>query len=394
VSGVGDGPVDRVAYAYASAGDPRYVVYAERAIPANRRVPVESDSAFADLHFATYLGPDQTPAALATTDLNPAALPLTGDIARAAIPFGNSVITMVTTARQPLGGSLGRQLPWIFLVAGVVLTGMATTWTSQMIRRREAAEQDAATIQGLYARLDELYGEQRTIAETLQHALLPHAHPPVPGLETAFRYVAGARGVDVGGDWYSVVGVDESHVAFVVGDVSGRGVSAAALMARLRFTIRAYLMEGHGPDVALQMSSRQIDIAEDGHFATVLIGLVDLPTRELTLANAGHPEPLVVSRGEAVYVPTEVGPPLGTAPAQYERTTFTMPPGSMLLAYTDGLIERRDEAIDTGLERLAEAAVTAAERPTLEGVLDVVLQRMVQQASEDDIALLALAWRG
>jgi serine phosphatase RsbU (regulator of sigma subunit) len=383
-----------VAYAYASAGTPRYVVYVERAIPPNRRVAVESDSAFSDLHFATYIGPDPSPATLATTDQDPAALPLTGDTARATIPFGDTVITLVATASAPLGGTLGRQLPWVFLAAGLVLTALAATWTSQLIRRREAAEQDAGTIQGLYARLDGLYAEQRGIAETLQRALLPRTGPPVPGLETAFRYVAGAQGVDVGGDWYSVARVDETQVAFVVGDVSGRGVSAAALMARLRFTMLAYLLEGHGPDAVLDMCARQIDLAEDGHFATVLIGVVDLPSGVVTVANAGHPPPLLVSAGQAVYAPTIVGPPIGTWPAHYETTSFEMTPGCMLLAYTDGLIERRGESLGVGLERLADAAVRAAGRSTLESTLDGVLELMVQEASEDDIALLALAPRG
>lgn len=392
VRGVGEGGVGRVAYAYATKGDPRYVVYAERAIPANRRVPVESDSAFADLHFATYIGREETAAALATTDQDPATLPLTGDTARATIPFGNTVITMVTTAGRPLGGSLGRLLPWIFLAGGLVLTAMTATWTSQMIRRRALAEQDAATIQTLYARLDGLYAEQRGIAETLQRALLPQANPPLPGLQTAVRYVAGARGVDVGGDWYGVVPLDEEHAAFVVGDVSGRGVSAATLMARLRFTIRAYLMEGHGPDAVLEMCASQIDIEEDGHFATVLVGVVDIPARRVTLANAGHPEPLLISGGRAVYAATAVGPPLGTWPARYATTTVTLEAGSTLLAFTDGLIERRDESLDAGLERLAGAAVTAAGRGGLEAAVDGVLELMLQQTSEDDIAVLALAW--
>ncbi len=393
VTGAGDGPVSRVVYAVASAGSPRYVIVTERAIPANRRVPVESGSAFSDLHFATYLGTDTTLASLATTDLDPATLPLTGDTAREAIPFGNTVITLVTTTSRPLGGPLGRQLPWIFLAGGLLLTGLASTWTNQLIRRREAAEEDAATIQGLYARLDGLYAEQRSIAETLQRALLPRVNPVVPGLETAARYVAGARDMDVGGDWYSLVVIDDTHVAFVVGDVSGRGLSAATVMGRLRFTIRAYLVEGHAPDVVLRMCAGQVDIVDDGHFATVLIGMIDLLTREVTLVNAGHPEPLVVSDGEAAYARTEVGPPLGTFPAEYASTRFTMAPGSMLLAYTDGLVERRGELLDIGLHRLATSARSAASADSLDSVLTSVLADMAQDTSEDDTALLAIMWR-
>ena len=393
VTGAGDGPVSRVAYAVASTGAPRYVVYAERAIPADRRVPVESDSAFSDLHFATYLGTDTTVANLATTDLNPAARPLSGDTARETIPFGNTVITLVTVASRPLGGELGRQLPWVFLAGGLLLTGLAASWTTQLIRRRQAAEQDAATIQGLYAQLDGLYAEQRGIAETLQRALLPRVNPVIPGLESAARYVAGARDMDVGGDWYSMLVIDHDHVAFVLGDVSGRGLSAATVMARLRFTIRAYLLEGHAPDVVMQMCSGQLDIIDDGHFATVLIGMVDLTTREVTLVNAGHPEPLVVTAGEVTYARTEVGPPIGTCAATYLSTTFRMEPGSTLLAFTDGLVERRGELLDIGLERLAAAARSATAADSLDGMLSSVLAQMAQDTSEDDTALLAFRWR-
>jgi serine phosphatase RsbU (regulator of sigma subunit) len=230
--------------------------------------------------------------------------------------------------------------------------------SAQLVSRRERAERDSATITDLYAKLDVLYSQQRGIAETLQRALLPRANPTIPGLEIATRYVAGADGVDIGGDWYSIVVIDDRHFAFVVGDVSGRGVSAAAVMARLRFTTRAYLLEGHPPDAVLQMCSHQLDINDDGHFATVLIGLVDRDTREVTLANAGHPEPLIIVGAHADYAATTVGPPLGTVTARYVSTSFVMAPGSVLLAFTDGLVERRDQSLDIGLDRLRDIATT------------------------------------
>jgi hypothetical protein len=289
VTGVGDTPVDRIGYALADRADPRWVVYAERVIPANRQAPAESDAAFADLHFATYLGSTTAPDALATTDLPPARLPLTGTTARESIPFGNTSITLVATSSRPLGGPLGAQLPWVFLLGGTLVTFLAAIPSAQLVRRREGAERDSATITDLYAKLDVMYSHQRSIAETLQRALLPRSNPSIPGLEIATRYVAGADGVDIGGDWYSIVVIDDRHFAFVIGDISGRGVSAAAVMARLRFTTRAYLLEGHPPETVLRMCASQLDINDDGHFATVLIGLVDRDTREVTLANAGHP---------------------------------------------------------------------------------------------------------
>ncbi len=209
---------------------------------------MESDSAFSDLDFATYLGTATTLSALATTDLPLDQLPIGGDTVRVAIPFGNSRITLVAAPRGTLGGALGGALPWIFLVGGAALTTATAFVTYQLVRRRRSAEQDSRTIAGLYAQLDGLYDEQRSIADTLQKALLPQRNPSVANLEIASRYLAGTDGLEIGGDWFSLIEIDDHHFAFAVGDVSGKGVGAAAIMARLRFTIRAYLTEGHPPD--------------------------------------------------------------------------------------------------------------------------------------------------
>jgi serine phosphatase RsbU (regulator of sigma subunit) len=390
VAGVPSGDPDRVAYAVAAPGDPTYAVYAERAIPTDRRVPVESTSAFAGLEFATYLGATTDTSDLATTDVPPGQLPLTGDTVREAIPFGDTDLTLVTSPQGPLGGTLGFDLPWILLVGGLLLTAATAAAAALLVRRRRDAERDARTIAGLYDRLDTLFGEQRSIAETLQRALLPAFLPEVPGLESAARYVAGAAGVDIGGDWYSLIPVDEHRFGFVVGDVMGRGVGAATIMARLRFTLRAYLVEGHPPEVALSMCSRHIDITTDEHFSTVLVGVADRRNRTVTLANAGHLAPLVVDDGGAAYVATPPGLPLGVRPTTYRPTTLTMAPGSTFLAFTDGLVERRGELIDVRLDRLARAAAVPA--ASLDGLLTALLVELVEDGAEDDIAILAFRW--
>lgn len=238
--------------------------------------------------------------------------------------------------------------------------------------------------------MDALYSEQRSIAETLQRALLPQTNPAVPNLEIATRYVAGMDGVDIGGDWYSVVLLDERRFAFVVGDVSGRGIDAATIMARLRFTIRAYLVEGHPPNVALALCARQLDIEADGHFATVLVGIGDVESRQLTLASAGHLDPLVVSGSNAAFVEVDAGVPLGISSDPYSTTTVSIAPGETFLAFTDGLVERRGEGIDTGFERLAAAAVVAA--PTLDDLLTSLIDVLVRPGATDDVAVIAFRW--
>jgi serine phosphatase RsbU (regulator of sigma subunit) len=299
-------------------------------------------------------------------------------------------LTLLATPQSQLGGPLGAELPWVFLVGGVLLTAATALAVELLVRRRRSAERDALTIAGLYGQLDVLYGEQRSIALTLQHALLPQYNPSIPYLETATRYVAGAHGVDIGGDWYSLLHVDDQHFAFAVGDVSGRGVSAATVMARLRFTIRAYLLEGHPPDRVLAMCSEQIDISVDDHFSTVLVGIGDRATRRLTLANAGHLNPLIMTGTEARFATTAVGLPLGITPGSYEPTTVVLRPGATFLAFTDGLVERRGESLDDGLARLV--GVATRPEPTLEALVSTVLAQLTEDGSEDDIAVLAFRW--
>jgi serine phosphatase RsbU (regulator of sigma subunit) len=392
VTSIGARAGQRIAYAVALPDAPTFAVYAERAIPANRRAPVESNPAFADLNYATYLGPTTRLSALATTDLPLADLPLTGGTARDVIPFGNTALTLVASPRGPLGGTLGGALPWIVLVGGAVLTIATAAAARELVRRGRNAEQAAETIAGLYSRLDGLYGKQRTIAETLQRALLPQSNPDIPGLEIASRYIAGADGVEIGGDWYGCIALDDRHFGFVVGDVSGRGLSAATVMARLRFTIRAYLLEGHPPDVVLGMCSRQLDLDQDGHFSTALVGVGDLRSGEVTLASAGHPGPLVLSPSGPHYLDLGQGLPLGIEPSSYVSTSTFLAPGSTLLAFTDGLVERREESIEMGLRRLAEAATRPA--GTLDDLISGLIDQLAESGAEDDIAVLALRWRG
>jgi serine phosphatase RsbU (regulator of sigma subunit) len=382
------GTQPRIAYALA---DPRsgFVVYAERAIPADRRAPVDRDSAYSDLDYAIYLGSGTDSADMTTTSVDPSSLPLRGTTARATVPFGDTVLTLVTTPRDHLGSNLSRRLPWFLLLGGLLLTLTLALVARQLIRSRQRAESDTATITTLYRRVDTLYGEQRALSVRLQRALLPQVNPGIPGMAISSEYVAGAQGIDIGGDWYSAIAVGDETFAFVVGDVSGNGVDAVAEMARARFTLRAYLFDGDGPATALEKCSRQFDVATDGHIVTALVGVGNSRTGEVTVANAGHPLPVLVSAQESSLVPMPVGLPLGAGPCTYDSATFTMPMGGTLVAYTDGLVERRGEDLDAGLRRLLEAVLPLAVRP-IRSFVDDLLVAMRDEATTDDIAVLAL----
>jgi serine phosphatase RsbU (regulator of sigma subunit) len=388
VGGIVERLSPHISYAYGLPGPaPRFVVYAEHAVPADRRSAVAGNSAFADLNYAIYLG---SPSAghLLTTSFNH--VPVSGSTDKVQVPFGDSKLTLVTAPMGQLGGTLSARLPWIFGILGVLLTVLAAWITRWLMRRRVEAERDAGQIRSLYGQLGDLYSEQRAIAETLQRALLPHVIPDIPHLEVAVRYVPGTQGMDIGGDWYSVLSIDDRHFAFVVGDVSGRGVSAASVMAALRFTIRTLLLEGNSPAEVLRKCSIQIRGDIEGHFATAVVGIGDLERHEVSLANAGHLNPLLVRAGSTGFVQTAVGVPLGVPGGGYESVTVSTPPTSTMIAFTDGLVERRGESIDVGMDRLA--TVTGAGAGPLDDLLTTIIGDLTDDQSEDDIAILALRW--
>ena len=378
----------RLAFALADP-DSGFVVMAERAVPADRRSRVDRDSAFADLNYAIYLGDRTDMADLSTTNVDPADLPLKGLTHRTEVPFADTKLTLVMSPRRHLGSTLSQRLPGILSVGGLLLTIISALIARQLVRARSEAEYNTATITDLFQRVDFLYEEQRELFVRLQRALLPQVIPDIPQLEIASRYVAGAQGVDIGGDWYSVIGVDDDRFAFVVGDVSGHGVDAVAVMAHARFTLRAYLVDGNSPQQALEKCSRQFDIAIDDHMITAIAGIGNWRTGEIVLANAGHPPPLLVTDGDTDYVSLPVGRPLGVGPSSYETATFTMPAGSAMILYTDGLIERRTEDIDAGMRRLVDVVGPIAQDP-LEELVDQVLTSLRDEDAVDDIAVLAL----
>src|SRR3984957_3533745 len=314
-----------------------YVASAGQALPGSRRIVIPSSSPDAGLNIAIYFGRTTSSAALVET--NASHLPLTGTVSTAIVPFGSSVLTLVISSRGPLTGRWSEFLPWAILVVGLLLTIGIVAMTERLVRRRQHAEQLAEENRRLYA-------EQRNVSLTLQRSLLPKALPAIDGVEFAARYIPGESGIEVGGDWYSAIAIDEHRFAFVVGDVSGRGLAAATIMAGLRFTIRAYAAIGYSPARILEMASNEINIESDGHFATVLVGLVDNGRREITLANAGHLPALLLTREQSEFIEVPVGLPLGIGPPAYESVTIPIGPNSTLIAYTDGLVERRSEELD------------------------------------------------
>jgi serine phosphatase RsbU (regulator of sigma subunit) len=381
----------RLGYAYTTPSfGTHFVAYGESQLPADRHSRLQSNAAFSDLDYALYLGHNEQTSSLLVTSLSH--LPVQGRRGTTSIPFGDTALTLVVAPHESLAGALPQRLPLIIALVGVFLTLGGGVLTVGLTRRRRSAEDVARRLERALAENQRLFAEQRTIAQTLQHALLPEALPSIPGAEASARYEPGERGVEIGGDWYDVVPLSGRRVLVVVGDVSGRGVRAAATMAALRFAILAYAAEDDPPATILGKLSNIVSVADTGHMATVLCTLIDMEAGEITVASAGHLPPLVLSDSQAHYVKPTIGLPVGVqAGAEYVSTTTPAPAAGTFLAFTDGLVERRGENLDRGLERLRRAAL--APQGELSELLGHLVSEVRPAPSEDDTAIVGVRWK-
>jgi len=234
--------------------------------------------------------------------------------------------------------------------------------------------------------------EQRAVTEVMQRTLLPDALPDIPGIRFSAKYLPAWSGVRVGGDWYDVFQLASGRLALVIGDVVGRGVLAASVMAEIRTALRAYLMEGHDLASMLSLLNDLLVSMGRSRSATLSILELDLAAGELELVSAGHVPPLLITpERTASLLEQPRGVPVGvSAGLRYATRRYSFPPGSTLLLYTDGLVERRGESLDAGFERLI-AAARAATAGTESSLADRVYRAILEEtALEDDVALLAI----
>lgn len=245
------------------------------------------------------------------------------------------------------------------------------------------------------SRLDEQrereLAEERALGLTFQRSLLPDIPERIGQLELAARYRTGDPGVHVGGDWFDAIAVDDG-VVLVVGDVQGHDVQAAALMGQLRTVVRATASEGHPPAGVLARASDYLDRLDSERLATVLVVHIDVDGGLATTACAGHLPPVLLEAGPqgAVLGQLEVdtGPPLGIGQAWEERSSH-LPPESVLLLYTDGLVETRTWDIDEGIDRLGALLESLPAGVGPARVLDTALDLLPAGNRGDDVAVLA-----
>ena len=206
------------------------------------------------------------------------------------------------------------------------------------------------------------YTREHATALALQRSLLQQRPPAQAAVEVATRYLPGQPGLTVGGDWSDVIALSGSRVGLVVGDVTGHGIHAAATMGRLRTAVRTLADIDLAPEELLtRLDDVVTRLAEEDELApdagelsaTCLFAVYDPVTRRCTLARAGHPVPAVVTPGgTGEYLDLPAGPPLGVGGVPFEEAEIELPEGSLLVLYTDGLVESRHRDPDTGLSAM------------------------------------------
>ena len=238
------------------------------------------------------------------------------------------------------------------------------------------------------------HARARETLAVVREELLPGRLPRVPGVRLAVRHRTGPRG---GGDWYDALPLPEGALGLAVGSVTGSGPSAVAAMGRLRASLRAYaVMEGEDPVAVLSDLELLLRVTEPARSATALFAYVELGTRKLLLAGAGHCPPLIVGERRAEYVETSLSAPLGMLSCwEAPSVEFEVECGETLLLYTDGLLHRMGQPVDRAFALLHAAAADAPravqEDPELltDHMLRVCLPDERDARGDDDIVLLA-----
>jgi PAS domain S-box-containing protein len=278
------------------------------------------------------------------------------------------------------------------------VTEIRSTQREMAAAQREVAatQQEMVAAQRDVAEAREIARSDRGLLELFQRAMLPAELPTVPGGTLAAEYIAVADRIDVGGDWYDAFPLPDGRIALSIGDVVGHDQQAAAIMGQLRTTSRGYAVEEPDPGSVLARLNRLLALTyPTGTLVSAIVALYDPDAATLSWANAGHPHPLLAVPGRSSGPLVSADPILGaTSDRAYRTQTVALPPGSTLLCYTDGLIERRTVDLLAGQDALCELLDQVTIQPSAISAPDVVEHvtkgMNATMPPEDDVCVLVL----
>lgn len=277
------------------------------------------------------------------------------------------------------------------ITAGDMLYG----WI-RVVHDRELAIEERLTLAETTARIALWLGfarrvdHARALAEHLQRALLPQRLPIADNLRFDAAYRPATQDAIVGGDWYDGFTLPDGRIAFAIGDVAGHGLPAAVVMGEVRQAVRAAAIGAESPAAVLERANAIVNLRDEPTVVTAVFGILDPATLTFTYACAGHPSPLLALDRTASCLLPGGGIPLGVAERVNSHDwTFTLPPGALLLLYTDGALEYDRKIIEGEARLLATACEIVEERAArpAERLLEKVF---ADGTNVDDVAVLAL----
>jgi serine phosphatase RsbU (regulator of sigma subunit)/anti-sigma regulatory factor (Ser/Thr protein kinase) len=240
-------------------------------------------------------------------------------------------------------------------------------------------------------RLAGLYEHERHIAQRFQEAALPRALPQIPGLNFSAFYSPATNEAYVGGDWYDAASLPDGRVILSIGDVCGFGLDAAVAMANVRQVVRGVAQIHPDPAVMLDAADRTLHDADNERIVTAFVGIFDPVTSLLTYASAGHPRPLLRCADGSVTELSAFGLPLGLPMRTEPRTSesVSLPEGSLLVLFTDGLTEATHDLL-AGEQRL-RAIIASGAIMDAPNIAQAIGSAVLPLHSNDDVAILTVA---
>jgi PAS domain S-box-containing protein len=260
--------------------------------------------------------------------------------------------------------------------------------TGRIVREAGRPVRMIGTVQDLSERLERQ--REHRIAEELQLALLPRELPTASGVEVAAHYRPAGSDVLAGGDWYDAIVLPDGRLLASIGDVAGHGIDAASVMGQIRMAVRAALVATTEPAEVMRRVDDVVQRFGPLHLSTLSLVIVDRANGTIEYASAGHPPPLLIERGVGRYLPSSGDPPLAATPDHAFRSVRQLfPAGSMIVLFTDGLVDRRDSDLDAELERVRVAAGEAADGPPMT-FGERLVGAVIDETPEDDVAVLSI----
>lgn len=278
------------------------------------------------------------------------------------------------------------------LITGGKVTGVLTVTWPEPQQLSPAQQQFLATMAGYAAQTltrARQFETEHAVAHKLQQAIISPIENADARVEVNAMYRPATTGLEVGGDWYDVLTVSDECVALIVGDVVGHGIGAASVMGQLRSALRGLLLAGMQPAAALEALDKFASIVPGAQFASCLVAFLNAEQQRLTVSVAGHMPPLIVdAHGQASFFEDAQDPPLGFTDTARRTTTLEFPRGSTIILFTDGLVERRGESLDGGMEQLATAAAEQSGRG-IGRLSDRLIRELVRDSfHDDDVAII------